>query len=300
MSENEREVASLSSSDGEGRRVANDPLSLELRFDWSPVSENPRLTRHLRPQIDTLALSAAAQRCPETLIPLARRCWEARTRAEYVGVMLCRKLHGLLVDLNAPLDLQELALLMTLQEQQHSALCAQAAHALGSEGWIPCPLDELQQVQSTEQPEEELSALLWGTFLVGEFVALELLKGSVSALPTSPFRDILRALAKDEVLHGRLGLELLPLARSGAFDAWFPYPGDQHVQEIVTRFRQGMRRRDVVEEEELTAGADPHQRAALAELGLSAPEAFIERYHEALEVRLPEALTGVGFSLAAT
>ena len=272
------------------------PLSLELSFDWSPAGALPQLARHLRARPDGEALRHAVDRAPPALHPIARRCWEARVRSEYVGVMLCRKLHGLLVDLNAPLDLQELALLMTLQEQQHSALCADALAAIGGERWVPCPLDELQQVRQGS-PEEELGELLWGTFLVGEFVALELLRESIQTLPSSPFRDILREIARDEVLHGRLALELLPVARAGGFESWFPYPGDEELRRIIERFREGLRRRDVIEEEALVASEEPAHQAALAALGLSEPRGFLTRYRSAIDERLPAALAAVGFSL---
>ena len=61
------------------------------------------------------------------------RCREDRTRSEYIGVMIVHHFHGLLMDVNAPMDLQEIALTMVKQEQEHAALCMTAARALGSE-----------------------------------------------------------------------------------------------------------------------------------------------------------------------
>ena len=81
----------------------------------------------------------------EDVRQLAAAEWEERARAEYIGVMIVRRFHGLLVDLNAPMDLQELALTMMVQEQQHASMCMAAARSLGSDSELSFPLAELQQ-----------------------------------------------------------------------------------------------------------------------------------------------------------
>ena len=90
-----------------------------LRFDSSAVAEDPIIAaaRISLPSIPP------AKGYSQVAMEAARKAWEDRTRSEYTGVMIVHHFHGLLVDLNAPMDLQEVALTMLKQEQEHAALC---------------------------------------------------------------------------------------------------------------------------------------------------------------------------------
>ena len=82
---------------------------------------------------------------------LALQAWGDRTRSEYSGVMIVRHFHGLLVDLNSPMDLQELALAMVLQEQQHARLCMEAVKSLGGSPELTFELDHAEPWLAMEQ-----------------------------------------------------------------------------------------------------------------------------------------------------
>lgn len=223
----------------------------------------------------------------------ACRTWEDRAGAEYVGVMVMRRLHGLLVDVNAPMDLQELALHFVLQEQQHTRLCMAAASALGSEGTLALDLEELQQERSGLPPEEELLALVCGSLATGEVAALRLISHAVKTLPESGFRELLRTIARDEVLHAELGLWLLAESKAGRAE-WLPWPGDEEVQALLERERAPFLARDVVEPADAALFEVEEARAQLLALGVTPPEAFKAAFREALELQVPAALSRIG------
>ena len=230
------------------------------------------------------------------VLAIARRGWEDRLRSEYVGVMVMRRFHGLLVDLNAPMDLQELALVMTLQEQQHTRLCAAAAKQLGSPLHLGFDLEELQQARDATPIESQLWAMIVGTLICGEGVALELVKHCLSELPRTPFCEILRSIARDEVLHGSLGFKLLVHLRE-APRSWLNYPGDQWVADYARQQLNMMKQRDLVEHDEAEYFAQPHHAKTLNELGLPNSSEFIESYHQAIDYTIPEKLAKLGVDL---
>jgi len=248
-----------------------------LDFDRSSLARDPVLARHLveLPELTPPELA------PHVL-PVARRAWEARTRSEYVGVMVVRRFHGLLVDVNAPFDLQEIALTMLLQEQQHTALCFAAARALGSEGALTFELAELQRPRSDAPVDHQLVEMIVSAYCVGEVVALALIRHSIDVLPSSPYRDILRRIARDEVLHGRLGAPLLRLIRSPEAKAWIDYPGDAVVRKMTDDAIAVMRARDVVEADEAALFEDPESARQLVEVGIPPSKAFRAAYLDAL------------------
>ncbi|MCA9544758.1 MAG: hypothetical protein KC613_10225 [Myxococcales bacterium] len=266
--------------------------AVELLFDRSPLAADPVCAKRL---VQPPAFEPGE--LPLEVRAVACRAWEARTRSEYVGVMITRKLHGLLVDVNAPMDLQELALVMTLQEQQHAALCAAAARSLGSDGAVAFELSELQQARSAQPIEAQLHEIICGTFAVGEVTALGLIKHALKTLPDSPYRDVLATIAADEVLHGRIGPLLLKAMREGQTAGWLPYRGDETVRRFVARQIQAMRARDVVEADEVALARDPAAAAALARLGIPDPLAFKGAYLAALETDVPAAFAKAGLNL---
>lgn len=268
----------------------DEPLLLD--FDRSSLGDDPMIARHLiaLPVLPSVAL-------PPRAAAVARRAWEERARSEYIGVMVVRRFHGLLVDLNAPMDLQELALAMLLQEQQHAALCTTAARALGSDGTLGFDLLELQQPRSTAPVAHQLLEMVVSSYCVGEVVALALIQHSIDVLPPSPYRDILRRIARDEVLHGRLGGPLLALLTDPRSRGWFEHPGPDVARAMAHAALSTMRARDVVEPDEAALFDDPATAEALVAVGIPPSLGFRARYHEALEREVPEVLSRAGLGL---
>ncbi|HAN32247.1 MAG TPA: hypothetical protein DCQ06_11675 [Myxococcales bacterium] len=217
--------------------------------------------------------------------------WEERARAEYIGVMIVRRFHGLLVDLNAPMDLQELALAMMVQEQQHSAMCMQAARSLGSEGELSFPLDELQQARSHESEEVQLLKMLATTFMVGEGTAFALLKHTMQSLPESGYREILKQILRDEVIHSRIGQTVLGWLKGQTECAWARYPGDDTLNGWVAEAVADLRRRDVVEAQTAEIFDDEVAAKQLPSVGISDSRTFRDAYLQALRVDIPQALS---------
>jgi len=264
---------------------------LELLFRDSPLSQQRLVARGLIP-IPKLS----PPQLPDLIRAAARRNWEARTQAEYVGVMVMRRLHGLLVDLNAPLDLQSCALTMLLEEQQHVRLCAAAARSLGSEGILSFPLSRLQQPR-LKRPEEDLLEMIAGTLATGETTALALVNHSLHSLPPSGYRKILLYIARDEVLHARLGCYLLRSIRRGETAGWLPDPGLEAIRAVAERWRAEMRRRDVVEDEERRLFKDPEAARLLPKLGIPDSATFYIAYQTALDEAVPRAFQRAGVPL---
>jgi hypothetical protein len=260
-----------------------------VQFDRSPLAANA-LVRKVTLPLPPLD----APELRDDVRAIACRAWEDRTRSEYVGVMIVRRFHGLLADLNAPMDLQELALAMQLQEQQHANLCMNAASTLGSDHSIAFEVPELQQARTSAALDVQLMEMIVGTYLIGERVALALLEHAVKALPDSGFRDILKHVLRDEVLHGRLGPPLLKSIREGTAPKWLPYPGDGWVHRFVKVQVEMMEARDVVEPDEAAMFDDPVAAAQLESVGIPNSRDFKAVYMEALRVEVPKALQEAG------
>ncbi len=248
--------------------------SIGIVFDRSPLAQTALLRRYLAP-----IPSFTPPVLRDDVRAIARRGWEDRTRSEYVGVLIVRRLHGLLVDLGAPMDLQEVALVMLLHEQRHAALCSACASALGSDGEVAFELPELQQARGPD-PERDLVAMAVGTYAVGEAVAFGLLRHAIRALPASPYRDALRRIAADEGLHARIGGLLLGELRRAS---WMPWPGDDFARDVAASTIAAMRQRDVVEPDEAALYADAEAAGQLARVGIPAPGAFKRAYLRALD-----------------
>ena len=213
----------------------------------------------------------------------AVRIWVDRARSEYVGVMIVRKLHGLLVDLNAPMDLQELALRMLLDEQRHANLCSAVVGALGGDSGVTFDVPELQQPRSAATLESQLIEMLVGTYACGEVVAHSLLRHAVKALPKSGFRLVLQSIAKDEVLHARFGPTLLASIRAGEQASWIDCPGDAVISALYSAQCRWMLGRDVVDARDVRLFEDDEQARAMCSVGVSEPRAFKAAYMAAVE-----------------
>lgn len=260
-----------------------------LVLEDSAASADEGLRRLLAPR-PTLEAPAVSERALE----LGRRGWLDRARAEYIGVMVARRLHGLLVDLNAPMDVQELALMMQLQEQQHTAICMACAQALGAEPEVAFDVAELQQARTPAPVHTQAWHMIAGTLACGEGVALALIGHAISALPPSPFQDALSRIAQDEVLHARMGEVLLRAMREGRTDDWLPWPGDDVVARFVADYQAHMRGRAVVEPDEVEAFDDPALASELRSLGIPPARAFKEAYLHAVDARIPRRMASVG------
>ncbi len=250
---------------------------LDLVFDDSSLIGDPVFARH-RVRVPTLVVPPL----PAPVRTIACRNWEDRTRAEYIGVMVARRFHGLLVDLNAPNDVQELAVAILLHEQRHVSLCLAAARALGSPGEIAFELAELQQPRSAQGAAADALEMIAATFALGEVTALGLIRAALRDVPRSGFREILSGIARDEVLHARIGPALLAAARRGETAAWLPWPGDAAVRDLVARHRTALTQRAVVEPEDALAAREPAVAAGLATVGIPAGDAFRAAYLQAL------------------
>ena len=266
------------------------PTALTLHFDRSPLADDGYFRSKLAP---TPAFEVPALR-PDVRA-LAQRAWLERARSEYVGVMIAHKLWGMLVDANAPHDIQELALRMTLDEQRHLGLCIAAAEALGAEPDVGFEVEELQQARTAAALDDQLVEMLAGTYAVGEVVALRLVTHTIKDLPPSGFRDVLRSIAADEVLHGRIGQAVLASVRDGC--DWLRWPGDEAVRAMGRRWVDAMKTRDVVEPDEVAAYADPRAAEQLAAVGISDPQAFRAAYDAALAEDVPRAYAQMGLTL---
>ena len=210
--------------------------------------------------------------------------------------MIVKRFWGLLVDVNAPSDLQELALRMVLDEQRHAHLCIAAAQSLGASPEITFELAELQQARGDGPVREQLLEMIVQTFAIGEVTALGLIQFALSDLPDSGYRDVLKLIAGDEQLHGRIGMAILTSARSGLAEHWLPWPGDEAIRELARPYMAAMRSRDVVEDDEAALFGDEVAAAQLRSVGIPDSHAFRRAYHRALdeEVSVGFEMLGVG------
>ena len=269
-----------------------DTQRIGLQFDQADLLDLPGTQR-----FSLNEPSFEIPNCSPELLAITRRGWEDRLRSEYVGVMVMRRFHGLLVDLNAPMDLQEIGIMLTLLEQQHTRLCAAAARALGSDLNLGFDLTELQQARTQEPLEEQFWMMIVGTLICGEGVALELLKQSLAELPRTGFCEVLRAIARDEVLHASLGFKLLTELRHSTA-GWVTYPGDDWVKGLVTEQLRAMRQRDVVEADEADFFQTPDQADQMRQLGIPDSQDFVGAYHRAIDTVIPAKLKRAGLDLS--
>lgn len=274
--------------------IQSPPEIIGLQFDRSPLATQPVFRRYLVDLSDPFPPVANLE---DPIVALAKRSWEDRTRAEYLGVLIVHHFHGLLVDLNAPADLQELALVMLLQEQRHAALCNHAASTLGGTGEVGFEPQELLFLRTDEPLETQVWRMILGTYCCGEVTALALIHHAIRALPPSPYRNILKRIAKDEVLHAAIGPNLLAACRSTQSPSWLPYPGDITVRRIVLEQMEIMQARAVVEPDEIAAFSDPDATVKLKTLGVPDSQGFVAAYHKGIRDAIPKALARVGFVL---
>ena len=274
--------------------MTDDHESIGLRFDISALADDPLLKAA---RIETPLIQAPTD-ISETVRKAACQAWEDRTRSEYVGVMIVHHFHGLLVDLNAPMDIQEVALTMLKQEQEHAALCMAAARSLGSEAEVAFDLSELQLIRTSAPLENQLINMLIGTYAVGEVVAHRLLRHAIHALPDTPYQDILRRIFMDEMLHAHIGPAILKSLRKKAEPVWIRCPDDKTLMGSFGAYIKAMSMRDVIEEDEALLFENEQYAAELVRLGIPPSLPFRKAYLEAIMTDIPKAIMRCGIDVA--
>ncbi|HKP95834.1 MAG TPA: hypothetical protein VJ385_08770 [Fibrobacteria bacterium] len=270
-------------------------LSLALKFDESALSAEPVVRRN-RAELPILSAGRPAPR----LRKAAREGWENRVRAEYEGMTLARRFHGLSVELNAPMDIQELALRMTLQEQQHARYCMAAAASLGSAGLITFEAARLGAPEGARDPRQAFWEMVCGPYAVSEVAAFRLLSASLRMLPPSGYKGILETILEDESLHARIGFLILSsarLPRRKRRPDWIEAPSDAWIRAYASRFIEAGLRRDVIDPAEAALFADPAGDRALRALGIPPSEAFKSAYFDALRKDVPRRFKALGLVL---
>lgn len=278
----------MSAADDASPAAQGEDLLLEL--DVSPLAAHPLISRHIALRSYTFAEVDAS---PEVL-DAALYGWEERARSEYLGVLIFRQLHDLTIDLNAPLDLQLLAMTLMAHENRHAVACAQAARSLGGSDGYVFELGEVQ-LRRTQQPlSVQLVDQVVTVLCCGEVVAFELLKHTVKALPPSPYLNILKDILKDEVLHGTVGFEILRQIKESS---WCPWPGDAHVQQVVAAYMDGLRARDVVDPGEAALFEDEASARGMMALGIPPTAGFKACYFDAIPAAFAPGFAALGISI---
>ena len=268
---------------------------LELRLDESTLADASvaRVHRADLPRLSPGTLAGPVRRA-------ALEAWENRTRAEYEGMALARRFHGYTVELNAPMDIQELALKMTLQEQQHARYCMAAARSLGSGGRLAFEAARLGYGEPAAHPYEAFWKMVCGPFAVSEVAAFRLLSASIRMLPPSGFRDILTAILKDEALHSRIGFLILSQARLPRRQRrpdWIEAPSEPWIRDFANRFIAAGLERSVIDSAEAALFENSSHRKSLLALGIPPSLDFKSSYLDALRKDVPRRFRAIGIVL---
>ena len=257
--------------------MSSDSPLLQLTLDEANLSSLKHFRKRLR-LLPTLPKITASKEAVHT----ARLHWEERARSEYIGTLNLYHLHGLLVDMNAPMDLQEISLQMIHEEQQHVRLCMNAAHHLGSNGQLNFNILEIAPRRTDVPLNEQFLENLIGMFSIGEVVALKLLNHSIKELRPSSYREILVDILRDEVFHARFGGDLLAHLNESKPD-WCPLPSNDWIENTKQQFIQYMKSREVVDPEEVRIFESQKLATDLNQLGVPCPVSFKRKYFSILE-----------------
>lgn len=264
-----------------------------LEMDTSPLWINPLVQRSLGlPTFDFASQSLEGM--DPRVIEAAQLSWEERCRSEYLGVLIFRHLHDLLIDLNAPLDIQQVAIALMAHENHHTLACSWAAtHLGGGDGYV-FELDELQLKRSAAPLTEQLVYQVVTVLCCGEVVAYDLLKHTVKALPPGPYKAVLERILKDEVLHSRVGFSILKQLKEERFCPW---PGDDLVRKIIHTYMAGLRQRDVVDPDEAALFEVEALIPQLLALGVPPTGPFKACYHDAIPGSFAQGFADIGISI---
>lgn len=239
-------------------------------------------------------------RGPAEILTAARLGWEERARSEYEGVAVAHRFHRLTVGLNAPMDLQELALRIALHEQQHARLCLRAAFSLGSDGRFASLPSAFTPEGGRPVSGTEFWELVCGAFAISEVIAFRLLRWSLRNLPESGYRGILARIQTDETLHCRLGFSILasfrgPERRNNPH--WVEAPSDAWIRSTVRDHLSAASRRDVIDPVEAALFGRLRAAAALRRLGIPDPKGFLAVYTDAVEREVPRRFKAIGLEV---
>ena len=144
-------------------------------------------------------------------------------------------------------------------------------------------LEELQQLRTHAPLSEQFLQMVIQNHAVGEVTALGLIRYALSDLPESGYREVLKTIAADEVLHGRIGPQLLRAVRAGQTEHWLKWPGDGVVRRLRDEYRDAMSRRDVVEPDEVQIFQEPSYAELMRAVGIPDSSGFHTAYHRALD-----------------
>lgn len=210
---------------------------------------------------------------------ICRIVWLNRAISEYAGSVRLNDFYALLVNLNAPMNLQKMAVDFMAQEKDHAILCFRAAQAFGFDGDFD--ISESQS-EMTQTPEKQLLQILLSTFLVGEHIAFKMLVDTVRQIPANNYSQILRSILRDEAAHAKIGARVLGYIRCHN-PRWCEYPGDDCVQEQIERTVMWYRTRDVIEPLEVKMFSQPGIRKQMLESGIGDPVRMKSLYFRCLE-----------------
>ena len=261
-----------------------------LKFDYSSKSDSNLFKAHLPENL----IHEVMPDLPKPVIETAMQTWEDRARSEYIGVLIMRKLHSLLIEVNAPTDLQYLALTMENHEMRHAMLCVEAAASLGHNREISFFRRDLTQDYQPRQQSEALLKMICGTLICGESIAFEMLTHSLAVLPETSFRNILRSIAKDETLHAGIGIEILEGLRKENQPCWLDYPGDIWVENFIRKFLEEMEKRPVIDPEHIKIFESSDSAEQLSSLGIAPPIEVLNCYKESISTIVPAKLKSIG------
>jgi hypothetical protein len=215
---------------------------------------------------------------PQDLMAAALLVWQNRAISEYQGALMFNDFYGLLVNLNAPMNLQLLANQMATEEMSHAIACFSIAKHFGFDGSF-----QIRALQgSTEVSHANLYHFVISTFLMGEYVAFHLLADTIRQVSSNVYKETLRRILRDESVHARIGVKFIAFARSNNPD-WCPYPGDQWIQEQIQFHREYFLGRDVIEPAEVKAFQSAKGRKHLPTVGIGDPERMKSLYMKLMQ-----------------
>ncbi len=270
--------------------AASQPVA--LRFDTSALARAA--------PVRDVVLALPRFEPPEMTEPAreeAASVWLHRTRRAYVGVMVARRFHGLLVDLNAPMDLQELGLRLMLDEQRHARLCHRAATSLGGPKELSFSVDELAQERDEDDLPGDLVSTLTGRYIIAKRLELAIVQHLVHTVPPSTYREALEAIARDRAWHAEFGAPLLAQLRAGTPPRWLPWPGDEAVRARARVQLRAALTRPPRRTHAAHLFSQPDTAATLAAAAVLSPEEIERVRRQATEVHARAALSEAGVIL---
>lgn len=216
------------------------------------------------------------------LRPVAASAWVFRCRVELEAEARFERLAARMERLGDPVELVALARGAAADERRHAALCAEEAGRLGEEPSL-APVRVLPEIAPAgASPGERVLYELTAASCISETESVTVLTALLEAARAPGLRRTLRALARDEVRHARLGWAYLAQARAAGRDLAFLGP-------LVPAMLAGSIAPDLFE----PGGADEEDDALLA-LGVLPRRRQREAFVGTLEEVVLPGLEGLG------